>query len=102
MGAPQKQYIRASRSEVVKTEPEIKSIIRNYAPRLEKAGIEVEKFILDGSYARDSPNEYSDFDVAVISSKFEDMDTLEKQLMLSKASKWGLNAGIEPLGLSCH
>ena len=28
------------------------------------------------------------------------MDTLEKQLMLSKASTWGLHAAIEPLGYS--
>lgn len=85
---------------MVKTQREIESLIRVYRDRLTAAGIAVEKIIVFGSYAHDIANEHSDLDIAVISPSFEKLDIIDRQLLLSKASSWGLDVAIEPLGYS--
>jgi predicted nucleotidyltransferase len=83
---------------MVKTEAEIRQMVKEYVNELESI-IKVQKVILYGSYASGRPNEWSDVDIAIISSDFEGMNRLERQELL--ASKH-LNCSpyLEPLGYS--
>lgn len=53
-----------------KEDPKIEQTIKSYIEQLERIGIHVQKVILFGSYAGDNHNEWSDIDLAVISSDF--------------------------------
>ena len=44
---------------------------------LEKKGIDVDKMILFGSYARGNPRRYSDIDLIIVSKYFRDKDLFE-------------------------
>lgn len=54
----------------VATAPELEAAIRDFVERL-RHGIRVEAVLLYGSYANGHPHDWSDIDVAVISSDFE-------------------------------
>lgn len=84
---------------MVKKRQEIENIINKYVSKLKQLGIEVSQVILYGSYAKGKPKEYSDIDIAVVSTSFKKLDIFERQLILSKAHhKFG--EPIEPIGLT--
>ncbi|MBI4671676.1 MAG: nucleotidyltransferase domain-containing protein [Chloroflexi bacterium] len=87
---------------MVRTPAQVRRLIREYVRALESM-IQVERVILYGSYARGTPHEWSDIDVAVISRDFASKDQWSRQTMLAKAD--GVNpalrgAMIESLGYS--
>jgi uncharacterized protein len=84
---------------MVKKRQEIKKIITRYIGELDKLGIEVSQIILYGSYAKGSPMEHSDIDVAVISPAFTKLDIFERQEILSRAHH-KFNVPLEPIGLT--
>lgn len=53
-----------------KADPKIERTIKSYVEQLERIGIHVQKAILFGSYASGNYNEWSDIDLAVVSSDF--------------------------------
>ncbi len=60
--------------------------------------VQVHAFILFGSYARGTPREWSDIDVAVISPEWTGMSRQERMLILGR---WAWYAGahwVEPVG----
>ena len=66
----------------VKSDREIKKIIKEYTNKLLRAGIPVEKIVLFGSYALNKANEDSDIDIAVVVKKMEnDRFTIRLKLM---------------------
>ncbi len=84
---------------MVKGRREIKKIIVRYINSLQTFGIEVFQVILYGSYAKGKPKEYSDIDVAVVSTAFRKLDIFARQEILSKAHH-GFGEPIEPIGLA--
>ncbi|MCL6472589.1 MAG: nucleotidyltransferase domain-containing protein [Firmicutes bacterium] len=52
--------------------------------RVAEKKINIEKVILFGSYATGEVHEWSDIDIAVISSDFKDMDNRERLLLLNR------------------
>ena len=62
---------------------EIEIIIKEFAKRIRKNGIKVEKVILFGSYASGENKEWSDIDVAIISEEFG-KNRFEERLLLSR------------------
>lgn len=62
---------------------EIINIIKDYISLLDKEGIKYEKVILFGSQLYGNTNEWSDIDLAVVSSDF-DSNTFNDRLMLAK------------------
>jgi predicted nucleotidyltransferase len=74
------QYDKGSDSMVKR---EIIEIIKSYIFNLKKNGINPEKVILFGSYINSIPDEWSDIDIAVISSEFG-KDTYAERVTLSK------------------
>ena len=84
---------------MVKKRQEIKNIVNRYILELKKLGIEVSQVILFGSYANGKPKEYSDIDLAVVSSSFSKLDIFERQLILSKGHH-RFGEPIEPIGLT--
>ncbi len=84
---------------MVKKRQEIKNIIERYINELFKLRVKVSQVILYGSYAKGTPKEYSDIDLAVVSPTFQKLDIFERQLILSRAHhKFG--EPIEPIGLT--
>ena len=84
---------------MAKKRQEIKNIIGRYIKELRGLGVDISKIILYGSYAKGTPKEYSDIDIAVVSPTFQKLDIFERQLLLSKAHhKFG--EPIEPIGLT--
>lgn len=65
---------------------EIQNIVQNKIERfiveLEKIGINVEKVILFGSYAKGTNNEWSDIDLAVVSNDFKGIRIIDKENMV--------------------
>ena len=57
---------------------QIREIIKQYKESLRNCGIEVERFILYGSFARGNPREDSDIDLVVVSESFQEMDLRER------------------------
>lgn len=49
---------------------EINNSLTNFINELDKESISLESFYLFGSYAKDTHNEYSDIDIAVVSNDF--------------------------------
>lgn len=62
-----------------KTRSQIKEIIEEYKQALHVLGINVERVILYGSYAKGNQREDSDIDLAVVSADFQTMN-LRKRL----------------------
>jgi hypothetical protein len=71
---------------MVKTEREVKAIIKRYEDELRKLGIRPQKIILYGSYARGIPREDSDIDLIVISEDFKNMNLRERLEALGLAA----------------
>ena len=57
---------------------QIREIIKQYKDSLLKCGVQVERFILYGSFAQGNPREDSDIDLVVISESFQKMDLRER------------------------
>lgn len=53
-----------------KLNKEVEDLVRSYRQVLEEAGVAVEKLIVFGSQAKGTAKEWSDIDVAVVSSDF--------------------------------
>ncbi|MDD5434526.1 MAG: nucleotidyltransferase domain-containing protein [Nitrospira sp.] len=84
---------------MVKKRHQIENIITRYVSELMRLGVEVSQVILYGSYARGNPKEYSDIDIAIVSSTFQELDIFERQLILSKAHHRFCEP-LEPIGLT--
>lgn len=57
---------------------QVREIIKQYKESLRNCGVEVERFILYGSFARGNPREDSDIDLVVVSESFQEMDLRER------------------------
>ncbi len=87
---------------MVRTTAQVRRIVREYVKALEPL-IHVERVILYGSYARGTPHEWSDIDLAVISRNFASKDRWNRQIILAKADSINpalRGAMIEALGYS--
>ena len=71
---------------MVKTKREIEEIIRKYQEELKKLGINSQRVILYGSYARGNPREDSDIDLIVVSDDFRNMNLRERLETLGLAA----------------
>ncbi len=65
----------------------IEEIIKKYIEAVQKMNISVDKVFLYGSYAEDNADEWSDIDIAVISSDFGKGRYLDECLMLRKIKR---------------
>lgn len=74
-----------------------KSVAEKYIIELRKVGIKPEEVLVYGSYANGKADEWSDIDLVVISSDFENIPPIERLEMLSLAT-WRVDAPIEALG----
>jgi len=81
------------------TKSEIKKIIKGLINSLSANNIVVDKIILYGSYAKGTPREHSDIDIAVISPSFKRRRIIDIQSDLAKASSKYLSV-VEPVGYS--
>lgn len=84
---------------MVKTRQEIKKIVLRFIGEIQALGIQVSQVILFGSYAKGSPKEYSDIDLAIISPGFAKLDIFERQELLSRAH-FKVKEPLEPIGLT--
>ncbi|MBI2908475.1 MAG: nucleotidyltransferase domain-containing protein [Chloroflexi bacterium] len=82
----------------VATAVEIDQAISDFIQRLQK-GICVEAIVLFGSYAKGTPHEWSDVDVAVISPDFEGMPISRRQEIIAQLSLHSYPR-LAPLGFS--
>lgn len=71
---------------MVKTEREIKEIIRKYQQEIEKLGVRPQRMILFGSYASGNPREDSDIDIIVVADDFKKMNLRERLELLGLAA----------------
>lgn len=84
---------------MVKKQNQINKIIRDLIAILKRKGIKVDRLVLYGSYANGKPGPYSDIDVAVISSSFDNKSLLKRQELLGEAI-FGLGEPVEAIGYS--
>lgn len=82
---------------MVKSLSQIKQIADNLVIRLEKKGIKVNRVFLYGSYANGNPQPYSDIDIAVISSSFDNKSLIKRQELLAEVI-YPLGEPIEAIG----
>lgn len=73
----------------------IEEIIKQYVEAIRARDISVEKVYLFGSYVEDNADEYSDIDIAIISSDFGKEKYLDECLMLRKIKR-EVNLSISP------
>ena len=71
---------------MAKTRQTIKRIVVHCKQILKTFGINVQKVILFGSYARGNPGEYSDIDLVVISKDFKNYNLRERLELLGLAA----------------
>jgi predicted nucleotidyltransferase len=64
----------------------LKEVLMNYRKGLEKKKIRVQQMILFGSYARGTPHDYSDIDIAVILPDFQG-GTKKDYLLLDRTAR---------------
>lgn len=76
---------------------DLKSVVTKFIQELKKRGINPEKILLYGSYARGEATEESDVDLVVIADDFEKIPPLERLELLSYAA-WPVQASIEAVG----
>ena len=81
------------------TTTEIKKIVKILAELLKVNKIPVDRIILYGSYAKGTPQDHSDVDIAVISPSFKGKKMLETQSELARIFSKFLSI-IEPIGYS--
>ena len=65
---------------------QIKEIIEQYKDTLRKRGIQVERVILYGSFAKGNPTDDSDIDLIVVSENFQTMNLRERLEALGAAA----------------
>ncbi len=65
--------------------PDIKKIIANFEKALEKQGIKANKIFLFGSQAKGTAGEYSDIDLIIVSSDFENLNFMQRCEVLGRA-----------------
>jgi len=53
--------------------------VRNYAKEINKAGVDLRKVILFGSFAKGTQHEWSDIDVALVADNFSGVGFLDRQ-----------------------
>lgn len=82
---------------MAKVKPEILEIIRKYISLLQENGFNILGAYLFGSYANGDPNEWSDIDLAVISSNFEGNRILDKEMILGLYRKIDLRLSVLPI-----
>lgn len=68
------------------TGPEVKKIIEEYRRVLKTLGVESERIILYGSFAKGTQREDSDIDVLLISKDFENLNLRERLEVLGIAA----------------
>ncbi len=73
----------------------IENIIRKYLNRLNNNNIHVTKAILFGSYAKGTPGESSDIDIAIISEQFKGDRYSDRRLIVP--FRRGIDSKIEPM-----
>jgi predicted nucleotidyltransferase len=73
----------------------IEKKIHQFVFELKRIGINVEKVILFGSYAKGTYNEWSDIDLAVVSNDFKGIRLIDKENMVSAIS--AVDYDISPL-----
>ncbi|MBI5730903.1 MAG: nucleotidyltransferase domain-containing protein [Ignavibacteriales bacterium] len=73
----------------------IEKKIHQFVFELKRIGINVEKVILFGSYAKGTYNEWSDIDLAVVSNDFKGIRLIDKENMISAIS--AVDYDISPL-----
>ena len=71
---------------MVEKTQDIKLIIEKFKKELKRIGINPQRIILYGSYARGEQKEYSDIDVIVISDDFKDLNLRERLEILGMAA----------------
>jgi predicted nucleotidyltransferase len=76
---------------------EIKAIVLQYVAELQKKGIQVDKIVLFGSYAKGAATISSDIDLVVISSDLAKWAPITRLQMLSQAT-WHIDAPLEVFG----
>ena len=79
---------------VIRSNREIKKIVKEYAELLLKSGMPIEKIILFGSYALKKPNDNSDIDLAIILREIKE-DRFTERLKLLKYTREFIDV-IEP------
>lgn len=79
-------------------EESVMEIIKEYCTNLKIIGIEIDKIVLYGSYAKRKPRLDSDIDVAVI-SKYFGKDRVEEGMMLFRLAG-DVDPRIEPVAIS--
>ncbi|MEW6215595.1 MAG: nucleotidyltransferase domain-containing protein [Nitrospirota bacterium] len=81
------------------TTTEIRKVVKALVETLTASKIDVDKIILYGSYAKGTPRDHSDIDIAVISPSFKGKKLLEIQAELAKIFSKYLSI-VEPVGYS--
>lgn len=84
---------------MVRTRSQIKAIVNRYVHNLQTRGINVEKVVLFGSYARQHAREGSDIDLAVIAPQFARLNLRERYETLGLANMT-LREPIQAIGYS--
>ena len=72
---------------MLKAEPGVKTIIEEYTQSLKKLGVNTERVILYGSFAKGQERLDSDIDVIVISKDFQRMNLRERLEVLGIAAE---------------
>ena len=78
----------------VKTNKDIKRVVKEYTKLLLKAGLPIEKIILFGSYAQRKASDNSDIDLAIVLKELKE-DRFTTRLQLMKLCR-NFNEVIEP------
>ena len=81
------------------TRAEIRAIVRALVKNLLVNKVAVDKIILHGSYAKGTPRDHSDIDLAVISPSFKGKKLFEIQAELAEIFSKYLSV-VEPVGYS--
>lgn len=68
---------------------QVKNIVKKYAAALEKAQYPFSAMYVFGSYAKGTPNQWSDIDVAIVS------DRLKRQYDANRLLLWKLRRGVD-------
>lgn len=68
-----------------KPRPEIKEVVSRFRTALQNSGVNSERIILYGSYAKNNAREDSDIDLVVISRDFENLTLAQRYAVLGAA-----------------
>ena len=78
--------------------PEVITSVKKYSQRLKDEGIQVQKVLIFGSYAKRKHQAESDIDVCIVSDQFGQDEINELQFLLKQTR--GLDERIEPIPVS--